>query len=239
MNRLRWPIFSVALVSLLLLVFSGLGVRMGLWTFRTGFQLLRWTVYLGVGAAILSVLLLIALSIRGGRGRGVLAIALLIGLGAASVPYSQLRKARSLPPIHDITTDTVEPPPFVAVLPLRAGASNKAEYGGDEIAAKQKSGYPDIQPVHLAAAPAEAFPKALAAAKAMGWEIVAENPAEGRIEATATTFWFGFKDDVVLRLRPDGTGTRVDMRSVSRVGGSDVGANAARIRAFFARLKST
>ncbi len=237
MNRLRWPVFSVALVSLLLLAFSGLGVRMGLWTFRTGFQLLRWTVYLGVAAAVLSLLLLVAMSIRGVRGKAVLVVALLLGLGAAWVPYSQLQRARQLPPIHDITTDTAEPPPFVAVLPLRAGASNKAEYGGEEIAAKQKAGYPDIQPLHLDAAPAEAFPRVLAAARAMGWEIVAENAGEGRIEATATTFWFAFKDDVVLRLRPDGTGTRVDMRSVSRVGGSDVGANAARIRAFFARLK--
>lgn len=236
MSRFRWPVLAVALVSALLLLCSGIGVRLGLWHFRTGFTLLRWTVYLGVAAAILSVVLLVALSIRGGRGRGVLVLALLLGLGAAYLPYSQLQKARSLPPIHDITTDVVEPPPFVAVLPLRAGASNKAEYGGEEIAAKQKAGYPDIQPLHLDAAPAEAFPKALAAAKAMGWEIVAENAGEGRIEATATTFWFGFKDDVVLRLRPDGTGTRVDMRSVSRVGGSDVGANAARIRAFFARL---
>ena len=77
---------------------------------------------------------------------------------------------------------------------------------------------------------------ALAAANNLGWEIVATEPAEGRIEATDTTFWFRFKDDIVIRIRPDGTGTILDARSVSRVGRSDVGKNAARLRMFFAEL---
>ena len=86
------------------------------------------------------------------------------------------------------------------------------------------------------ATPADAFKRALQAARDMGWEIVAADAAAGRIEATDTTFWFGFKDDVVIRVEADGAGSRVDLRSVSRVGVGDVGANAARIRAYLRTL---
>lgn len=144
---------------------------------------------------------------------------------------------RSLPHIHDITTDTADPPEFVAVLPLRADAPNPPEYAGEEIAVQQRAAYPDIQPLRLPLAPVQAFERALATADSQGWHIVAAALPEGRIEATATTFWFGFKDDVVIRVTPDNGGSRIDMRSKSRVGGSDVGANAARIRAFFADLE--
>jgi uncharacterized protein (DUF1499 family) len=104
------------------------------------------------------------------------------------------------------------------------------------VAALQRRGYPDLRPAELAAPPGAAFGRALAAARAMGWEVAAADSASGRVEATATTRWFGFKDDVVVRLRPAGAGTRVDVRSASRVGQSDVGANADRIRAYLGRL---
>jgi uncharacterized protein (DUF1499 family) len=145
-------------------------------------------------------------------------------------------QARRVPFIHDITTDAADPPAFVAVLPLRAGASNPAAYGGPEVAAAQARAYPDIAPRYLAAAPAGAFEQALAAARGMGWAIVAADPAAGRIEATATSRWLGFQDDVVVRIRPDGGGSRVDVRSASRVGKSDLGVNARRIREYLRRL---
>jgi uncharacterized protein (DUF1499 family) len=85
--------------------------------------------------------------------------------------------------------------------------------------------------------PAAAYARAFAAARAMGWEIVAAEPAAGRIEATATTRWFGFKDDVVVRVRGTSAGSRIDARSVSRVGKGDVGTNARRIRAYFAEIR--
>lgn len=157
----------------------------------------------------------------------------------AYVPWRGLQRARSVPPIHDVTTDTQDPPAFVAVLPRRAGAANPAAYGGDRVAALQQQGYPDIRPLHLRVAPAAAFASALAEARDMGWVVVGADAAAGRIEATATTRWFGFKDDVVVRVRPEGTGTRVDVRSVSRVGGSDIGTNAARIRSYLGRLART
>jgi len=237
MRPLRWLVLAVALVSLALLAVSGPGTRLGLWEFRTGFVLLRWTVYLGAGAAALALLLLVVQAVRGTPGKGMLALALLLGAGAAYVPWSQYRVARTVPPIHDITTDTAEPPIFVAVLPLRANARNPVEYGGAAVAEQQRKAYPDIVPLHLDVAPPDAFAKALAAAKAMGWEIVDANADAGRIEATATTRWFGFKDDVVVRLKADGAGTRLDVRSLSRVGGSDVGTNARRIREYLARFK--
>lgn len=222
-------------VAAALLLVAGPGTRMDWWSFRTGFQLLRWAAYLGMGVAGLAVLLLFVPRAR--PQRGALVAALLVGLAVAWVPWNGMRQARSLPPIHDISTDTADPPAFVAVLPLRADAPNSAEYEGEAIAQAQREGYPDLGPVLVSLPAGEAFARALAEARAMGWEIVDAEPASGRIEATDTTFWFGFKDDVVVRVRPDGAGSRIDVRSVSRVGGSDVGANAARIRAYTERLQ--
>ena len=228
------PLLLAFFAALLLLV-SGPGARLDLWEFRTGFGLLKWAAYIGLAASALALVMLLLPRIRR-RGAAGLVVALVLGLGVAFVPWSGKRQARSVPPIHDISTDTTRPPEFVAVLPLRADASNPAEYGGPEIAAAQLAGYPDLQTHHMNVAPAQAFERALEAARGLGWAIVAADPASGRIEATDTTFWFGFKDDVVIRIEPDAAGSRVDVRSVSRVGGSDVGANAARIRAFLKAL---
>ena len=147
--------------------------------------------------------------------------------------------AGGAPPIHDIATDTNDPPLFVDVLPLRAGARNSAEYGGSRVAALQHAAYPDIAPVDLSISPTAAFAKALATAKTMDWAIVATDSAAGRIEATATTRVFRFRDDVVIRIRPRDGGSRVDIRSVSRLGGSDLGKNASRIREFLVRLRES
>ena len=117
-----------------------------------------------------------------------------------------------------------------------AGAANPPEYLGPAIAVQQRKAYPDLAPLDLSMPPGDAFTKAIAVARAMGWEIVAQKPAEGRIEATATTAWFGFKDDIVIRVAETAGGSRIDVRSKSRVGRSDVGANAARIRAYLAVL---
>lgn len=224
---------AVSIVAVALLVAAGPGTRMGLWNFRFGFQMLRWAVYSGAAGAVVALVALIA----GGR-RGLAALALVLGLAAVVPPVLLQRSARAKPPIHDISTDTDDPPPFVAVAPLRRDASNPTAYGGPEIAAQQKKAYPDIVPAVLPVPPAQAFERALQAAKAQGFEIVAAVPAEGRIEATDTTRWFGFKDDVVVRVRPEGSGSRVDVRSVSRVGRGDVGANARRIRAFLGALRA-
>ncbi len=139
------------------------------------------------------------------------------------------------PRIHDISTDTANPPAFDAVLPLRRGAKNPPEYV-PATATEQRKGYPDIVPLQLSLAPSVAFDNAERAARAMGWQVVAVAPDKMRIEATDTTLLFGFKDDIVVRVTPQGNGSVVDVRSLSRVGGSDFGANAKRVRAYLQRV---
>ena len=142
-----------------------------------------------------------------------------------------------LPRIHDISTDTQDPPAFVALLEQRKNAPNGVAYT-PEVAALQQQGYPDIAPLLLPVPAPQAFARAEGVARAMGWTGIAADAAALRIEATAHTPLFGFKDDVVIRIRPQGQGSRVDVRSVSRVGSSDLGANAARIRAFLLALQA-
>lgn len=235
-SRIRRLAPLLAAAAVFLLLAAGAGTRLGLWSFSTGFLLLRWGAYLGIFAAGLGLLSLLWRPPGGRVWPG--ALAALAGIIAALVPYRWMQQAQRVPPIHDITTDTERPPEFRAVLPLRADAPNPAGYGGAEIAAQQREGYPDIAPLALEQPPAEVFPWALDAAREMGWEVVAADSAAGRIEATATTAWFGFKDDVVVRITPAAGGSRVDVRSVSRVGTSDVGANAERIREYLGRLRS-
>lgn len=141
--------------------------------------------------------------------------------------------------IHDVTTDTENPPLFVALHALRLTTFNGPEYAGEKVSRIQKEAYPDIQPHIVDAAPAVAFDRALAAARAMGWQIIASVPDDGRIEATATTRWLRFRDDVVVRVTPHGAGSRIDARSKSRIGRSDFGANATRIREYFRKLDGT
>ena len=118
------------------------------------------------------------------------------------------------------------------IVPLRADAENPPEYDGEEVAILQLGAYDEIETMRFPEPPSELFPAALEVAESMGWEMVAVVPGEGRIEATDTTFWYGFKDDVVIRVAPEGTGTLVDLRSKSRVGRSDLGVNAARIHTY-------
>lgn len=230
----RVPLF-LAITAVVMLAVSGVGVRLDFWSFRTGFQVLRWAAYGGLAAGATALLALAIPKTRAGAA-GSLIFSITLGLATAYLPWHWSQQAKGVAPIHDISTDLTDPPAFVAILPLRADAPNPATYGGAEIAAAQRQSYPDIQPLQLAVPPASVFARALTAVHAMGWELVATDAATGRIEATATTLWFGFKDDVVVRIRPTATGSVVDVRSVSRVGKSDVGTNAKRIRAYLAQL---
>ncbi len=215
---------------------SGLGYRWGWWPLRSGFQILRWSATTGLAAAALTlVVALLALGFGARRAFALAALGLVLSLAAAGPPLYYYRLAGQVPPIHDISTDTENPPPFVAVLPLRRGAPNPADYNVADAAA-QKKAYPDIAPARLDLPPQQAWQRAERAARAMGWDIVAAVPQDLRIEATDTTLLFGFKDDIVIRVAPAEGGSRVDVRSVSRVGKSDIGTNARRIRKFMRRL---
>ena len=227
----------MAVLAALALLAAGQGVRLGAWSYTAGLGLMRATKWIGLAALALALAGLALPAARAGRVVGLL-FALVIGVCVSAVPFEFERRARAVPRIHDISTDTRNPPQFVAVLPLRAGAPNTAAYGGPEVAELQRKAYPDIQPLVVPMPPHLAFIRARDAAEGMGWQIVAADPAAGRLEATARTFWFGFKDDVVVRIVPEGTGSRVDVRSVSRVGRSDLGTNARRIREYLDRVRN-
>lgn len=229
--------FLIAILGALLLIGAGPGYRFDLWGLGTAFDLLRWAAYAGLAGAALAIIGFIASKRRGPKALFTALLAVVLGGVAAWIPYSWQQQARSVPPIHDITTDTENPPAFVEILPLREGAPNPAEYGGAEVARQQEEAYPEIQPLTLSMPAGAAFERAVEAAREMGWEIVATDRDAGRIEATATTRWFGFKDDVVVRITATASGSRVDVRSVSRVGRSDVGTNARRIREYLAELR--
>lgn len=230
--------FIAAFVALLMVGGAGPAYRLKLVDLSGAFALLRWGAWTGL--CVIFIALVGAWTARPGtRSRGfALSLAgVLIGAAAFGVPFAMLQSAKKSPPIHDITTDLRNPPRFVAIIPLRIGSANPVEYQGDNISQQQRKAYPDIQPVTIGEPPDAAFKRALNAARDVGWQIVAAVPDEGRIEATDTTIWFGFKDDIVVRITPTDDGSRIDVRSVSRLGRGDLGKNAARIRAYLQRLQ--
>lgn len=238
---------GLALFALL----APLGVWAGFWDFRLGFTILRmaqplvlWIIALCAISTIAVLLIGRSQNLHGqSKMLGITIASTLLAVIAWYIPNSYLPgDGVNIPAIHDITTDLDNPPEFVAVMPLRGTDSNTTDYGNwgdmtpERQAGMQREAYPDIV-TQTFNEPADAvFDRALAAARDQGWEIVAAEPDEGRIEATATTFWFRFKDDVVIRIRESAGTTYLDARSTSRVGRSDVGKNAARLRAFFDAL---
>ncbi len=231
MAWLRPLAIAVALVALAMLALSGPLVRFDLWSYRTGLTVFRWSAYAGIAAAVLGIAALLWPSVRA-RGVVLPLIALVLGVGSLYPPVAFLKQARAVPPINDITTDTENPPRYMTT--TRA-------YPGADFARQQRAAYPDIVPQQMPMLPRDAFARALAAAEAMGWEVVGRDAAAGTIEAVDTTKWFGFKDDIAIRVRAADAGSpnlsQVDVRSKSRVGRSDLGTNAQRIRAYLQQLK--
>lgn len=246
-------VFAGFLVSLAIGLGAGFGKQLGWWGFQFGLlKLFPWCIYVGLGTLALGIIWLIAAAIAKNWSAARWGIIGTIGaIVVVALPLYNLSIARSVPPIHDITTDIANPPQFRAVLPLRKAdhALNSPEYDGSAkimwkgksmtVAQAQRKAYTDIHTVQILTPPAKLYARALKAAKAMGWKIVAANANEGRIEASDTTFFFGFTDDIVIRVRPSGMGAKLDIRSESRVGISDIGKNASRIRAFIKTLAKT
>jgi uncharacterized protein (DUF1499 family) len=233
--------------GLVLAVVSGPLHRFGIADFRVALLTLAvGLLTLVVGTVLATIGLLGATARRVQIPRATAAVGIAVGLVVIGYLVSWVARGRSVPPIHEVSTDLAEPPAFVAVMEIRrrAHAVNPPEYvrqvqgpgGTIDVPHMQLLNYPDIQPLELAVPPAEALDRAQHAARALGWEIVAVVPSEGRLEATDSTAFFGFKDDVVVRVRASEAGSRVDARSKSRVGLGDVGTNAKRIRAFFKQM---
>ncbi len=219
---------------------AGPGYRFGWWGLGPAFLLLRWGAGLSLVATALAVLALAAALAQGSRrGLALGVLALVVGLVGFGVPWRMQQQAHRVPPIHDITTDLDDPPAFVAVVPRRVGARNPVEYAGAAVADQQRRAFPDLVPLRVAAPPERVFAAVEAAARALGWEIVAAVPARDGSRPPPRPPWFGFKDDVVVRIRAEGSGSRVDVRSLSRIGVGDLGTNAARVRAFLARLRAS
>ena len=224
--------FLVVLAAVLLAA-GPLGTRATFWTYRVGFILLAASVLLALVGAGLS---LVGAITTGQWGLPATAVA--IAAAILAFPLTVILSGRGAPAIHEITTDPEDPPQFVAAPPRRATAVNPPQYGGATVAEQQRRAYPDIQPIVLRGDAPHVFQRALTVARDLGWDAIDSDAATGRIEAVDTTFWFGFKDDVVVRIRGTSAGTRVDARSKSRVGVGDLGANARRVRAFLDAMRA-
>lgn len=224
MKRASFLLADLAAIAFLI---SGPGTRFGWYPFEIGLLLFALALPLALIALILSVITI-------ARGRALtplLTLAVGISLVLIIVTGWHIAMAFRAPPIHDITTDPSDPPQFSAVVPLRGPHTNPVAYGGAAVADQQRRAYPDIAPLILHVPPAKAFALATQAANALDIDIVDSRPDSGRIEGTAQTSWFGFKDDVVILIRPSDGGSRIDVRSLSRVGRGDAGENARRVRA--------
>lgn len=237
-SRLAMAAFVLAIACAIAALAAGPGYRVGAWPLGAGLQTVRWAATVALGAAALGLVaagLGVGAATRRSSALGLVAV--LVGLGVAVPPLLLWRTLASLPHLHDVTTDTADPPRFNAVLPLRKDARNPVDYT-PQTAALQRQGYPDIAPALLALDVPACFARAEKAARGMGWDIVAASSRTLLIEATDTSLLFGFKDDVAIRVGADPGGCRVDVRSLSRVGGFDFGVNAKRVRAYLSRLKA-
>jgi Protein of unknown function (DUF1499) len=224
------------------------GRRFGLWDYETGLKILVPGVVLGiVGAA--SGLLWLARALFGNNSAGWRygAVGLAGSLLLTYIPLNHLWLYYTSPPIHDISTDIEFPPPFVALLPLRAGAPNGPEYDGPKrvtyqgktmsVSYAQKLAYPLIIPAGRLSRTDVIFWRAFERAKDSGWDVVNFDEKAGNIEATNTFFWFGLVSDISIRVKPAGKlGTRLDIRAKSRTGDNDMGMNAGLVRGFVKSL---
>ena len=226
----------VSLSAFLLVALPGPLYKYGVVDLGTAFTGFKFGVFAGIAALILLVLQI--LFKRKTVTLGSTIMALLLSTIAIAIPLSMLNKGKSVPPIHDISTDLVNPPEFVAIAPLRADAPNPVEYAGVEAATQQRAAYPELQTLNYPQSKSELVEATKQAIDNSGWQLVNIDANQGIVEATDRTMWFGFKDEVIVRITDNGSKRLVDIRSKSRVGGSDLGKNAERIHGFIEELDS-
>ncbi len=226
------------------------GTKLGLVSLKFGFgkMVYGWGAKVMIGSAVIGLVALITSFLKPRKGVLVAALALLLPVAGILYAGSIKKSAEGLPFIHDVSTDTVDPPMFTqAILSQRGDGTNPVNYVGKKdprgkelVSVLQASGYPDIKSQTFSANRDEVSKAArnvLVDFYGHAEDDVAESASATLVQGTHTTFWFGFKDDVIIRVRDNGQGgSVVDMRSLSRVGGSDIGANAARIRKLQAAL---
>lgn len=225
----------LAILALLGFPIAVIGFRLGAFPFSTSFQLLTYTVYLS--AAVFLVGMVMSLVKRAdvdlaksARTAALIALLPMIGIG------TQVFTAKSVPGIHNISTDVVNPPKFDKVVALRGENTNPLEYNIEKLATIQTEAYPKVKTLITDLSVIDAHARAKTVVESMGLELVNSDASNGIIEATETTTIWGFKDDVVVRITAQGDSTAIDLRSVSRIGMSDLGANAKRIEKFLAKF---
>jgi Protein of unknown function (DUF1499) len=223
-------VFSViaVLVSILIVRFGFLEIKPALATFFGALAVAGLSILVGLAAFV-------AIWQNGSRGMGRIVLAFLINALVLAYPFYLGLQYRKLPPIHDITTDPIDPPRFEALARLRSGeGTNSAVYAGLYSAEQQRLAYPEIETVELEVPPQRAYEVTLQLIAKRKWLVIDERPPQpprrvGRIEAVARTPIMGFREDVSIRITPDGEEARVDIRSSSRYFESDLGSNAARV----------
>ncbi|TEW55308.1 DUF1499 domain-containing protein [Psychromonas sp. RZ22] len=229
---------SALIVALICITGAALmvfGSSLGLWEPIVGFAASRnYNNVLGYCTIIIAVIaLFLALKNKQSKNTVKSLIALVLGLIIlAPTMLSLITTPVRYPPIHDITSDTQNPPQFTFLTDSRAGAKNTLVYAGQEIAVQQLKAFPDIQPIISELAPDQAYLKAIKIAENMDWLIVNQDLNLLKFEATARTPFFNFADDVVVKITTQQNNSRIDIRSVSRIGRGDRGVNAKRIKEF-------
>ena len=234
-------ILSIALLAISAAAIMIFGSSLGFWEPIVGFGLSRqYNDYLGWGVVAISMLGIIYNFRIDWENRQFIKplIALILGLVILSTTIMNFFVTPvRYPPIHDITTNVTNPPEFIFLDDNRPGAKNSLAYGGQEVATQQITAFPSIKPIVSNLSPDKAYEKALNIAAAMGWEQVNTDPTLYHFESTARTPFFNFADDVVVQVVKIDNGSRVDIRSVSRIGRGDRGVNAQRVLAFAAQFE--
>ncbi len=230
----------LAIVSALAAASSGFGTRFNIWEFATGFAILKWSAYGGIAAVVLAVISIIfTFIVKAPRFSITVVLAGLLGFAVFAIPYWFAQQFGRYPTVADASTSLNDPPVFVALVAAREQtAQNPLAYRHAEAAALQQQYFPGLESLLVTQEPAAVIEQAATIANDMGMSIAVKSPAAGRLEATATTFWYGFKDDVIVRARSQADGmTAVDVRSASRIGYLDGGVNAKRVQQLLAALK--
>ena len=232
-------VFAVVavVVSIIIVRFDFLEMKPALATFFGGLAIAALSILFGLAGFA-------AIWQNGSRGMARILIAFLIDGAILAYPAYQALLYRKLPPIHDITTDPIDPPRFDALSRLRTGdGTNTAVYAGLYSAEQQRQFYPDIEPIELEIPVDRAYAIARQLVIKRKWTVIDEREPQpprrmGRIEAVARTPIMGFREDISIRVVPDGDDSRVDIRSASRYFDSDLGSNAARVTKFIDDLNT-
>lgn len=212
--------------------------RLDLWSMGVSFKMIQYTGFISMAVLVIAILVAIFALFKKQKdvARTCGVVAVLVALPVVGLSM-QAAKAKSLPFIHQVSTDTVDLPKFKAIVALRGENSNPLDYDREKLAPLQQAAYPQLQSIVSELSTEQAFTKAANIANELGWEIIVKDKTSGMIEAVDTTLLWGFKDDVAIRVQMTDTGSEVDLRSISRVGKSDLGANAARITKFITAFK--